>query len=714
MPFDETEIRIDPRVLSLEYVITQLRNDRINLSPGFQRKKGLWPEDDQSLLIESLLIRIPIPVFYMDATTDKWLVVDGVQRLTAFARFVMNEQELKKLGLEKLKLNKLEFLDELKDKTFEELDTFDKARILETQLTLHIIDPSTPPAVKYNIFKRINTGGLVLSNQEIRNAFKAGPATELLAELAQSDEFLDATHRSIKDDRGTDQEYILRFIAFREWRSPSKRNEIFKKYENCDLDDFLMDTMDYMNKMSKAERDSLEDNFKNAMGAARDIFGETAFRESTRDTINEALFDAWSVNLGALPKEDLKQLTKKREYLIDKFNTLLSKPEFRNTIFRSVTRSDKIKIRFSMIDTLLYETIEESDPWRDIKQTYPIGSVVENATVVRVTRNEVELRLKIGVKGLIRKSELSWTEKNPRPSKYFEEGALVKTVVTGIDRDNKQILLSHIRAVLREYSEGSTVWVKIIKNYDDRVLVELEEGLRGWIRISELSWTEKNPRPSESFKVNAMIEAVVKDIHEDEQNIQLSYREAQPNPWAKYSVGSKVQGTITKIESSYALVTLERGIEGSIDKFELSWIAEDPDPRKFFKVDKVVDVVVLLVDQDEQNIQLSYREAQPNPWAKYSVGSKVRGTITRIFDYGVWAKLERGIEGVIPFHELAQGYIERPEDVVSFGQELDLKVIDLEANKGRIRLSLKDVLEDKIRKENEQSVLEAEKRPPWA
>ena len=191
-PFDPSQIRIEPKQQSLDTIIKRLELGEINLNPDFQRMAGIWNITKQSLLIELLMVRIPLPAFYMDASDDKnWLVIDGLQRLTTLNNFI-NEKDDKK----RLKLSSLEFLGRqlnLDAPRHQRLDTWDKLprdlqrRILETQITLFLVQPGTPPKVKFNIFKRINTGGVPLSGQEIRNALNQGKSTELLNELAESD-----------------------------------------------------------------------------------------------------------------------------------------------------------------------------------------------------------------------------------------------------------------------------------------------------------------------------------------------------------------------------------------------------------------------------------------------------------------------------------------------------------------------------------------------
>jgi len=184
-PFDPEKIDVTTRSMTLDLVVKRLVEREIDLMPDFQRRAGIWDQRRKSQLIESMLLRIPLPVFYMAAKEDEsWSVVDGLQRLTTLKEFVVDKS---------LALDGLEFLSSFDGKHFAELSRQMQRRVLETEVTLHVIQPGTPPAVMFNIFKRINTGGMPLSPQEIRHALLLGRSTRLLKELAESEDFKEAT-----------------------------------------------------------------------------------------------------------------------------------------------------------------------------------------------------------------------------------------------------------------------------------------------------------------------------------------------------------------------------------------------------------------------------------------------------------------------------------------------------------------------------------------
>lgn len=344
-PFNPAEIRIDYKPLTVDLLAKRLEANEIDLAPAFQRQAGLWSDKAQSRLIESMMIRIPIPAFYLDATNDeRWLVVDGLQRLTAISRFLIKRE---------LKLQELEFLD-LNGKGWEDLPRPLQRRIEETQVVTYLIQPGTPPEVKFNIFKRINTGGLPLSPQEIRHAINQGPAAELLADLAETEEFRRATAGGIRDERMTDRECILRFFSFTMSRP--------EDYKSQDLDTFLNNQMRALNQMSEERRRELSAAFTRAMLRAETVFDKDAFRkrynrDHNRKPINKALFETWSVNLAALDDAKAALLPERAGAIREGFIAIMNDREFERSVTAGTGDSRTVLERFHRVKALLAEVL---------------------------------------------------------------------------------------------------------------------------------------------------------------------------------------------------------------------------------------------------------------------------------------------------------------------------------------------------------------------
>ncbi|MEB3359485.1 MAG: DUF262 domain-containing protein [Synechococcales bacterium] len=348
-PFDPTKIKIDARQITIDLILNRIKYEEINLSPDFQRDSNIWNDTAKSRLIESMLIRIPLPAFYIDATDeDKWVVIDGQQRLTTIKKFVLDE--------EKFRLSKLEFLTQFESKTYDELPRSYQRRINETQITVYLIEAGTPPEVKFNIFRRINTGGLPLSSQEIRHALNQGKATRLLEKLARSKEFRVATANGVPDKRMSAREVVLRFLAFKVF-SPDE-------YDAKELDTFLNEVMEAMNKMPDKELFQLESEFFRTMAAAADIFENDAFRKrykknAPRSPINKALFETWSVNLSSLDDTQILVLKNNKTLLVDRFIELMNNDSyFETSISQGTGDIGKVKHRFKQIRKLIDEVLQ--------------------------------------------------------------------------------------------------------------------------------------------------------------------------------------------------------------------------------------------------------------------------------------------------------------------------------------------------------------------
>ena len=346
-PFDPTLIRVERATPTLDLLVRRIRNKEINLSPEFQRKEGIWTEGAQSRLIESILIRIPLPAFYVDATNeDYWIVVDGLQRLTAIKRFIIEGS---------LELRGLEFLNQIEGKRYAQLPRNFQRRIDETEVTIFTIQAGTPETVKFNIFKRINTGGLPLSAQEIRNALNGKQVRAFLIKLATSEAFLGATRKGIKDKRMADRECATRFSAF-VLRDP-------EKYSSKDFDAFLNDVMREIDKMAQSQLAALEAKFSRAMHAAEKIFGPFAFRKFYGRNhrllpINKAIFEIWSVNLAASKDADIKTLIERRENVQDRFAVLMNDLPFQSAISQGTGDVNKVKLRFRKVGELIKAVLQ--------------------------------------------------------------------------------------------------------------------------------------------------------------------------------------------------------------------------------------------------------------------------------------------------------------------------------------------------------------------
>ena len=291
-PYNPELIRVDSTQLSLRHVYDMLKDGDINMSPDFQRNL-VWDQQRKSRLIESILLRIPLPVFYFSADEKGQLaVVDGLQRLTAIKEFMDNDLPLK--GLEYLSLAGCTYTGKKK------LDERLYRRFNLTQIVANVIDSSSPARVKYDIFRRLNTGGRPLNAQELRNCLASNRLRLTLRTMSRCEEFLAATTKSVSDKRMDAQELALRFLYFR---------YLFVSYGNIEaysgsMDDDLDKSVDMFSSDNLINHDEYIESFKRAMTNAKHLFDRFAFRkvlpnyqQEGRSVINKALFVCWAILL---------------------------------------------------------------------------------------------------------------------------------------------------------------------------------------------------------------------------------------------------------------------------------------------------------------------------------------------------------------------------------------------------------------------------------
>lgn len=338
-PLDSVLIRNESR--TVYDIVRRIKANQYILEPDFQRE-FVWPEPKQSRLIESSLMRIPLPVFYLAESEDgKIIVVDGLQRLTTFNRYLNNEFALKGEGLSK----------ELENKRFKDLPPKLQTRLEDTQLILFLIDSKVPERARLDIFERVNSG-VPLTKQQMRNALYMGQATLWLKEQAKKGWFLQATGRSLNPTTMRDRELINRFCGFY-----ILNEQFYIQDAKGDMDTFLARTLRAMNTYAPKDLDSLAQKFETSMKNNFHVFGVHTFRKHTqvnqkRSVINVALFDVFSVLMTRYNEQDV---ARKSEAIRQKFFQLMVNPEFEKSITLGTNESKKVATRFNMVSQMFQE-----------------------------------------------------------------------------------------------------------------------------------------------------------------------------------------------------------------------------------------------------------------------------------------------------------------------------------------------------------------------
>ena len=308
-PWDPEDIRVSTRTFSLRNMIDMIAEEGLDLAPDFQRLH-VWKPVQKVQLIESVLLQIPLPAFYFaEDSTGVMQVVDGVQRLSTINDFVTGDPE-RGGGFP---LNGLEYLSDVQRQRFNDLPAVWKRRIYNTQIVAHVIEPSTPSDVMYDIFRRINTGGTPLKAQEIRHCVSKKRSRAFLKELVETTAFEIATDGKLKDHgRMVDRELALRFVAF--WHHGPEGYE-----SNDSLESFLLRVTKSLDDASKIDDLTLVDirnAFERGLSLAHEVFGKYAFRKWPKGIdrlvpINRALFETWAVELARADQSVVRESAEK-------------------------------------------------------------------------------------------------------------------------------------------------------------------------------------------------------------------------------------------------------------------------------------------------------------------------------------------------------------------------------------------------------------------
>jgi len=338
-PWDPSAIRVSTKTFSIRQVLDQIDEGDLELAPDFQRNL-VWKPSQKSRLIESIILQIPLPAFYFAEDEDgMYRAVDGLQRLSTIHSYVRRED---------FALQNLEYLKSAVGQRFVDLPQAWKRRIFSSQLVVHVIDPSTPTDVKYNIFKRLNTGGSPLNAQEIRHCMSRNRSRDFLKGCAVMPEFEAVVGEALRSRvRMTDREMVLRFCAFR-----LLGVEVYEEQPYRAMEPFLDEAtrrLDDPKFVSDAELERLRRDFKRAMVASHQIFGDHAFRKwplgkEGRSPFNRALFESWSV---ALADVETHEVANVRDRIVRQARALMSSDsEYVTAITTSTGDARKVRYRF--------------------------------------------------------------------------------------------------------------------------------------------------------------------------------------------------------------------------------------------------------------------------------------------------------------------------------------------------------------------------------
>ncbi|CAC9567036.1 hypothetical protein [uncultured Gammaproteobacteria bacterium] len=344
-PFSVKDIKVTHATIMLSNIISRLKHKEISI-PNYQRHPNLWSIKQKSRLIESILLKLPLPVFYFDVSNpDKWEIVDGLQRISTIEHFFSDKKWFR--------LKDLEFLTDLNGKKASELDRTMQRTLDETQFITYQIEAQTPKEVRYSIFNRINTGGLSLKPQEIRQALnQAGLGVKFLADIAENEVFKNVV--GISNERMAGQELALRFMAFK-----TLGDDKFKIMNN-----FLDLAMEEIDAKSEQELRILQSDLIAVLEFSEQVLGEkhrfsrSIVDEERNKLVNLSLFDVLTVCLDEVENKDL--FLENKDFFVTKFKKMLLDES--SDLVISITKGTSGKwakdTRFRIIRDLIAETLE--------------------------------------------------------------------------------------------------------------------------------------------------------------------------------------------------------------------------------------------------------------------------------------------------------------------------------------------------------------------
>ncbi|HVX59737.1 MAG TPA: 30S ribosomal protein S1 [Pirellulales bacterium] len=311
-----------------------------------------------------------------------------------------------------------------------------------------------------------------------------------------------------------------------------------------------------------------------------------------------------------------------------------------------------------------------------------------------------------GIDGLLHITDMSWGRIG-HPSELVSIDQEIEVQILHIDREKEKIALglkqksaSPWENVADKYPVGSRVKGTVVNVMSYGAFVKLEEGIEGLVHISEMSWTKRISHPNELVHIDDEIEVVVLGINKEKQEISLGMKQTQENPWDKvaerYPPGTPVTGVVRNLTNYGAFIEIEEGIDGLLHVSDMSWTRKISHPSEVVEKGQQIECRVLSVDQQRRRIALGLKQLQEDPWAsdipnKYQPGQVVKGTVTKLTNFGVFVGLENGLEGLLHISELADHKVENPEEVVKVGDEIEVKILRVDSEERKIGLSRKRV-----------------------
>jgi small subunit ribosomal protein S1 len=365
-----------------------------------------------------------------------------------------------------------------------------------------------------------------------------------------------------------------------------------------------------------------------------------------------------------------------------------------------VIKLDKARGSIVLSRRILLEK-EREKAREKILKTLDAGQILEGI-VKNITEYGVFIDLG-GIDGLLHITDMSWGRVS-HPSELFVLGDKAKVMVLKFDKEKQQVSLGLKQItpdpwsdIDTKYPVGEKLKGKVVSITDYGAFIELEKGIEGLVHVSEMSWDKRLRHASKIVAIGDTVEAVVLSLKKEERKISLGMKQTEPNPWTvvedKYPQGTVTYGKVRNVTDFGIFVNLDEGIEGLIHISDISWSQKIKNPAQMYKKGQRVKVMVLNVDKDNERLSLGTKQLTEDPWKtveeKYKMGDEVKAKIVKLTNFGAFAVLDDGIEGLIHITELSEGKINDAKDVVDIGDEVAVRIIKIDMEARKIALSLK-------------------------
>jgi len=338
-----------------------------------------------------------------------------------------------------------------------------------------------------------------------------------------------------------------------------------------------------------------------------------------------------------------------------------------------------------------------------------LKKLVEGAVLPGQVKNITEYGAFVdlgGIDGLLHITDMSWGRVN-HPEEVLAIGDEVRVKILKFNPETERVSLGMKQLMPdpwvnaeERYPISGHVLGRVVSLIDYGAFVELEEGIEGLIHISEMSWTQRVKHPSKVVEKGDIVACTVLKLDAEAKKISLGMKQLEPNPWTMlertYPPGTRIVGQIRNITDFGIFIGIEDGIDGLVHVSDMSWTAKIKHPSELYQKGDEVEAVVLKIDVENERFSLGIKQLSEDPWLslheRLPRGHVAQATITKITDFGAFAEVEEGIEGLIHISELAVEHIDNPGDVVNVGDEVKVVVISVDPKERKIALSMREYM----------------------